>query len=257
MNSQIYDRHLLTLHRDKAANSLSQYDFLFKASAEDIVERAAFYNKEYEDVLDLGCRTGQFYEYAKSGLSFSRLYQADLSRQMLDKVTGIRISCDEELLPFVENSFDLVVSNLNLHWVNRMLEALEQIKVILKPGGLFIAAIIGGSSLKEMRELLIKAELAAGCPVGFRVSPMITAETMMLLAQRAGLSRIVVDSRRFDVEYSSVLQAMADLQKMGESNCMMGKVEYLRKSQMHGLQAMGNFAVNFEIITLSAFKPSL
>ena len=52
------------------------------------------------------------------------------------------VSCyfpgDEESIPFPDNHFDMVVSNLSLHWVNNLPRALSEIHRVLKPDGCFI-----------------------------------------------------------------------------------------------------------------------
>ena len=50
---------------------------------------------------------------------------------------------DEEVLPFVPGSLDLVVSALSLQFVNDLPGTLIQIRRALKPDGLFLAALIG------------------------------------------------------------------------------------------------------------------
>ena len=50
------------------------------------------------------------------------------------------VVCDEELLPFKEQSLNLVVSGLALHRVNDLPGALIQIRRALRPDGLFMAA---------------------------------------------------------------------------------------------------------------------
>lgn len=55
---------------------------------------------------------------------------------------------DEEQLPFREESLDLVVSSLGLHWVNDLPGAMIQARRALKPDGLFLAAMFGGETLK-------------------------------------------------------------------------------------------------------------
>jgi NADH dehydrogenase [ubiquinone] 1 alpha subcomplex assembly factor 5 len=55
---------------------------------------------------------------------------------------------DEELLPFKEESLDLVISSLGLHWVNDLPGAMIQARRALKPDGLFLAAMFGGETLK-------------------------------------------------------------------------------------------------------------
>ena len=84
------------------------------------------------------------------------------------------VVCDEELLPFKEQSLNLVVSGFALHRVNDLPGALIQIRRALRPDGLFIAAALGSRSLHELREALIEAEaeLMAGRARVSRPSPM-------------------------------------------------------------------------------------
>ena len=61
------------------------------------------------------------------------------------------------MLPFAAGSFDLIVANLSLHWVNDLPGALVQIRRALRPDGLFLASLPGLGTLQELREAL------AGC----------------------------------------------------------------------------------------------
>lgn len=252
--SEIFNRRVLQQHRDRWADSLDKYDFLFKHSVQDIIAKASFHKSNYESVLDLGCRTGHFAKLAHKAIKFNALYQADLSKKMLDRASNIRIQCDEEHLPFADNVFDLVVSNLNLHWLNNVPGTIQQIKSALKPDGIFIASFIGGDSLKSLRDLLIKTEMSLGAKVGFHISPMITADSIASLMERAGFKRIVVEKDAVQVQYSSVSSLLRDLRRMGESNCMANKVRMLNKNVVERLSVIRDFDCVFELITVSAIK---
>src|SRR3546814_20839063 len=65
--------------------------------------------------------------------------------------------CSSDL--FAAGSLDLVLSVLSLHWVNDLPGTLLQIGRALKPDGLLLAAMIGGDSLRELRDALLRAEL--------------------------------------------------------------------------------------------------
>jgi SAM-dependent methyltransferase len=67
------------------------------------------------------------------------------------EVQLIRIVADEEFIPFAPRSVDLIVSNLSLHWVNDLPGCLLQIRQSLKDDGLFLAAMLGGNTLFELR----------------------------------------------------------------------------------------------------------
>ncbi len=62
-----------------------------------------------------------------------------------------RFCADEEQLPFPSHKFDLVLSSMSLHWLNDLPGVFSQVKNVLKPDGLFVAALLGGNTLKELR----------------------------------------------------------------------------------------------------------
>ena len=64
------------------------------------------------------------------------------------QIQSYKIQHEMETIPFLENSFDLVLSSINLHWVNNLPFILAQIRTALKPDGLFIASLLGGSTLQ-------------------------------------------------------------------------------------------------------------
>ena len=71
---------------------------------------------------------------------------------------GPKIVADEEALPFADASLDLVVSALALQSVNDLPGTLVQVRRSLKPDGYFLAALIGGDTLGELRQSFAAAE---------------------------------------------------------------------------------------------------
>ena len=83
-----------------------------------------------------------------------RLIRADLSLSFARRAAGPAVVADEEALPFAPQSFDLVLSAMTLHWVNDLPGALIQISRCLRPDGLFLAAMLGGGTLWQLRQAL-------------------------------------------------------------------------------------------------------
>src|SRR6266478_6273755 len=80
-------------------------------------------------------------------------------------------AADEEALPFRDASLDLVVSALTLQFVNDLPGTLVQIRRALRPDGLFLAAMIGGDTLSELRQAFATAEAQIENGVSPRVAP--------------------------------------------------------------------------------------
>ena len=62
-------------------------------------------------------------------------------------------SSGEGALPFGTNTFDVVLSNLALHWVNDLPATMTEVLRVLKPNGVFVGAMFGGETLTELRSV--------------------------------------------------------------------------------------------------------
>lgn len=224
MSSAVFDRDLLRRRRDRAARDVHSFDFLLREVAKNLVERLDLVKKEFPVMVDLGGRHGVLAEELKKRAGTAHVFSTDLSQAMAARSPVRALVADEEFLPFRAGSLDAVLSNLSLHWVNDLPGALVQIRQALKPDGLFIAALPGGQSLKELRQCLMEAELAVMGGVSPRVSPFIDLRDMGALMQRAGFALPVVDSEIITVDYADPLRLMRDLRGMGAGNAVQGRL---------------------------------
>eukprot|EP00052_Salpingoeca_macrocollata_P009475 m.74690 g.74690 ORF g.74690 m.74690 type:complete len:236 (-) comp17121_c0_seq2:179-886(-) len=147
---RVFDRAAKRQQRNRAALR-SQYPLachLRDEIAWQLSDRVNDINRQFLSGLDLGCGTGLLGKHLDQELVKS-LVQCDSAAHMLAKFhpqardLHLRVECDEEALPFAPNTFDLVVSNLSLHWINDLPGTLQQVMKILKPDGVFIASLFG------------------------------------------------------------------------------------------------------------------
>lgn len=270
----IFNRQALRQHRDRAATAgLDQHDFLFRESAERLTDRLADISRLFPLALDLGCHGGDIARNLQGRGGIETLIQSDLSRQMLNLATGVDtpipslgVLSDEEFLPFRDQSFDLIISNLNLHWVNDLPGALMQIRRALKPDGLFLAVMFGTETLYELRHSLSEAEVAIEGGLSPRVSPFADLKTLGGLLQRAGFNLPVADTENIEVSYPNALKLMADLRGMGESNAVADKRRHFTRRdtlmkacsiyQEQFIDQNERVPATFEMITLTAWAPA-
>jgi len=263
---RLFDR---TLHRRRLDRAAKGYaGFLKRRAAEDLVERLAAVRRDFPVAVDLGARDGGFARAlaasdaaAKVGL----LVETDLSTAMLASRAGPRLVADEERLPFAAESLDLVVTSLALHWTNDFVGALIQIRQALKPDGLFLAAMLGGSTLSELRAALTAAELELSGGAGPRVSPFADAFDAAGLLQRAGFALPVTDIDRVTVRYDHALALMTDLRAMGETSVLvegagrpLTRPLLARAAEIYARRFAdpdGRIVATFEILALTGWAP--
>ena len=214
----VFDRGAIRMHRDRAAARLDAHDFLLREVGERLADRLDDIRRTFPLALDLGCHSGQLARLIGPRGGIETLINCDLSRAMAAIAPAPAVVADEEFLPFGNGNFDAVMSLLSLHWVNDLPGALHQIRMALKPDGLFLAAMLGGETLRELRRALMEAESATEGGVSPRVSPFADVRDAGGLLQRAGFALPVVDTETIQVRYPNPLKLMADLRGMGESN---------------------------------------
>ncbi len=126
-----------------------------------------------------------------------------------------RALSDAPILDLAPGAQDLVVHALALHWANDPVGQLVQCRRALRPDGLFLGALFGGETLRELRAALAEAEVAETGGLSPRVAPMGEIRDLGGLLQRAGFALPVADVRRFDVSYADALALMRDLRGDG------------------------------------------
>lgn len=217
----IFDRGLLRRRRVRAAG-LGGETALLREAAERLADRLDDVNRRFSLALDLGCRSGTLARTLKGRGGVETLVQSDLAPEMaaLAAGGGPALAADEEFLPFGAGTFDLVLSCLSLHWVNDLPGALVQIRHALRPDGLFLAALLGGETLKELRQALMEAELEIEGGASPRVSPFADLRDLGGLLQRAGFALPVADLDSLTLDYRNVFELIQDLRALGETNAV-------------------------------------
>ncbi|PHU04544.1 putative methyltransferase [Capsicum chinense] len=125
-----------------------------------------------------------------------------------DNIETSYIIGDEEYLPVKENSVDLVISCLGLHWTNDLPGAMIQCRLCLKPDGLFLEAILGGETLKELRIACTIAQMEREGGISPRLSPLTQVRDAGNLLTRAGFTLPGVDVDEYTVQYRVVVRVM-------------------------------------------------
>ena len=273
----VFNRAKVRAHRDRAAALLNDHGFLFEETADRLADRLDDITHRFPLALDLGCHGGEmgrqiFGPRAMGRGGIETLIQTDLSptmarRARLGGTAGMPVlAADEEFLPFGPGTFDAVLSNLSLHWVNDLPGALLQIRQALKTDGLFLASMLGGGTLTELRDCLTEAEVSITGGLSPRVSPFADVRDLGALLQRAGFALPVVDADVVTVSYENPMKLLYDLRGMGESNAVaeakpgLARRDLLAKAMAiyedRHLDADGRFPATFRILTLTAWAPA-
>jgi len=262
----IFDRALIRSRRRRAA-ALGAATFLLDRAAADLTDRLGAVLRRFDVAVDLGtpgdvaCKA-----LARLG-SIGTIVAVRTSDENLPSPNANEkiVIADDEALPFCDGSLDLAVSLLALQFVNDLPGTLIQIRRALKPDGLFMAALIGGDTLTELRQAFAAAESEIEGGASPRVAPFADLRDLGALLQRAGFALPVTDVDRVSVRYDSALALMHDLRRMAAANALierrrapLRRATLMRMAEIYGERFAdpdGRLRATFEIVWLSGWAP--
>jgi len=264
-DAQIFDRRLLRSRRARFAGGFAEHEFLIAHVANELAERVAAVLREFPLGLDLGAHHGLVGRRVADLRNVGGMVYADSTFELTARCPRPALVCDEDLLPFREPSFNLIVSGLALHRVNDIPGALIQIRRCLVPDGLFMAAALGARSLIELRTALLEAETEMQGGASPHIAPFADVREDGALLQRAGFALPVTDSEIVTVTYATLLDLMRELRAMGGGNVLQSRrktplargtierAEQIYRAR-HSVEG-GKIGASFELVYLCGWAP--
>ncbi len=294
---QVFNRHIKLLQRERAATDgeSNLVEYLRDEIARRTVGRLSCLTTPFSSVLDFGSNGGNFEKIVCSSNydgKFARYTEdRNLVKSKLKKITMVdssesmlykykndtfnkeldirRVVADEETFknPILrkENQYDLIISNLSMHWINDLPGAFKHLYHILKPDRCFIGTIFGGDTLFELRASLQLTEIERYGGLSARVSPFVRSSDVEGLMQKAGFQMLTLDVQDIVVEYPNVIALMRDLQLMGEGNAITNTPPPLTKDiliavepvykALYGDKKTGHLPATFRFIDIIGWKP--
>lgn len=216
--------------------SAARYDevaVLQREVASRLLERLELLKMQPRTILDLGSGTGHCSDALGKRYPKARIVALDLSEAMLchtrrrfSRWARFRhrhgfVAGDAEELPFAENSFDMLFSNLTVQWSMDLEKTFNEFRRVLKPGGVLFFTTLGPDTLKELR--------ASWAAVDRRVhvNTFLDLHDVGDAMLHARLAEPVLDMEHITLTYRDSMTLMHDLKALGAHNINPGRSQGL------------------------------
>lgn len=253
----------------------AHYDELAVLSREVIgrlQERMELMHLEPRAILDLGSGTGLAARALAERFPAADVVRLDLSRRMLEsgvKESGWRralrqfsrsgrqlpVCADFARLPFQADAFDVVVSNLALHWAQDPAAVLHEAHRVLRVGGLVIFSTLGPDTLGELARGV--RETGGGVPPHSFVDMHDLGDALLA----SGFADPVMEMERIRLTYERFDDLLRDLRGTGAiglpGSCGLRTPRWRQRlaACYERNREAGVLAATFEIVYGHAWKP--
>jgi malonyl-CoA O-methyltransferase len=179
-----------------------------KTLGENLLQRLVSFNLQPQVIVDLGAGRGIFTEALAQHYPEAQVIAVDYALSQLQN-RGVAkksaLCARAEILPFADNSVDLLFCHLMLHWCANPEVVIHEIQRVLKPNGVLLFSVLAPDSLQELRHVFLTLS----------DKPTIPTFTDMHnwgdLLQQAQFKNPVVDVEYFNVYYDNFSQLMLAL----------------------------------------------
>ena len=262
----IFDPQLLIARKLRAlTQGPAGADFLMQRMAEDLGERLSTVERRFERAAAIFSLTPDAARVVAASGKAATVLRVEADQRLLGDDEFEGVLAEPEIVPLEPESIDLAVSLLTMHEVNDLPGLLVQIRRVLKPDGLFLGAMAGGSTLQELRQSLLEAEAELTGGASPRVYPFADVRDAGGLLQRAGFSLPITDVETMTVRYNTMFDLMRDLRAMGATSALVERSRkpasrklFLRAAEIYQDRFSdpdGRVRATFNIIWMSGWAP--
>jgi malonyl-CoA O-methyltransferase len=208
------DREAVARAFRRAAPGYAAADFMHGEIRSRLLERLDLVTLQPDTVLDLGAGPPEATAALAGRYPGARVLALDLVPEILGPGPRPwqRVCADAARLPLADQSVDLVVAGMLLHWCQEPDAVLAEVRRVLRTPGLLLLSTLGPDSLKELRAAWARAD---------RLGHTLRFPDMHNLGDalvRARFAEPVVDTEILTVTYREPARLMADLRGVGAGN---------------------------------------
>ena len=252
--------------------------FLRREVAGRMHERLALIKIDPQRVLDVGCGEGADLPLLQQRFAQASVFALDAAPEMLSiaktacekKISvwqrwlggrGSRcpplVAADFARLPLASQTFDVLWSNLALHWHPQPDLIFAEWQRVLRFDGLLMFSCFGPDTFQQLRNAMRQAGLNDS------ILPFVDMHDFGDMLVQAGFSAPVMDMEKITVTYRTTEQLIADVRSFGGNPLLNSKNfiygRHILLSIKQSLEALrrvdGVIPLSFEIIYGHAFKP--
>ncbi|MCA9407608.1 MAG: methyltransferase domain-containing protein [Candidatus Omnitrophica bacterium] len=176
-----------------------------------------------EKILDIGMGTGWLTGKLKFYFPESKVVGIDFSPGMIAQAKKnnegyVIIQADANTLPFKNQQFDIVISNLALQWIKDLKKVFAEVHAKLNDDGLFHFTMFGHNTFKELFLSIERVKSEEGRSKPIEIHRLASLKNIEDAIKQAGFEDVNVDYELIKVRFPDMLGLVKWIKDIGANN---------------------------------------
>lgn len=218
---EIFDSKKLKSHKDRASKNFLKHNYLSREIDSRNFDKILEIRGNYKNILLIGFTSNWLIDKIIEQYPSSNIFTLDISISFLNIADKVRkVISKDDVLPFKEQSFDLVIASPHCSFVNDLPGLFFQARKILNKKGVFISSLFSANNLYEIKNCLQEAEIEVKNGFSPRFSPLVEIKSVASLVQKIGFIEPITDLESIKFSYDNIIDLMHDLRFTALNNSM-------------------------------------
>ena len=262
---QLVNKNILIRNRNRILKKKNNNKFLYNELENRISESFKIIDKKFNKCLEIGCNSTSLFKKINKKKIINTYIFSDISEIALYNIGNkqLRVCNDYDNLPFVENCFDLILSNFVLQSSNNALHCIKNIYRLLENKGLILLSLAGKNSMHQLKFSMIQTDNKIYDGVSPRFLNLPDFESFVNLSQSLNLYMPVIDRDIITYKYKKFSNLINDVRNLGNTNILLNKKQKFEKKKYFqkleeeywkNYENDGYISLSFEVINISGWK---
>lgn len=257
----LIDKNAVSAGFDRVAKHYEQNTFFEQQLCDDLASRLTLLSLAPHAVLDLGTSTGRTAAMLHRLFPQAKVTGVDFSPRMIEEAQKnypqLHFSwSDASALPFQNQSFDLIVSNLLFPLIDDLEPVLTEAYRVLRPEGCLLFTTVGPDSFHELREAWLQVDQNA------HIIPFLDMHDVGDALIHSQFVEPVMDRDILTITYAELKTLFNELKLTGNRNFLLarsksclGKNHFRKMQEAYSMNtATSRYEVTVEVIYGLAWK---
>lgn len=221
--NMIINKQLLEKNFNKAAHTYDNYSQVQQKMAHHLIQTIRMKHLYVKRILEIGCGTGYFTQLLAETYPDAQITAIDLAENMIRKAeeqveeenVKFVIADAESLSQFATETYDLIVSNAAIHWVQNPDNLLKEAMNLLKPGGSFISTALGPDTFLELRSSFQYVEQDLGIQPTDHLIPLPSMDDWGMQLAKAGFEKTEMEDHWLRQVYKDCRDLLQSIKATG------------------------------------------